>query len=165
MISYDSIAWYCMLLRCWLRLAGCVSQDALSCNHLENSWNQQQIYWDENLTKLFEESKGVIIRSIEDGIKSFEIDQWTCLMTDFSKTGIGYLLTQKRCSCEEINPYSCPGGWQVVLAGTQIYQRRRVSICSRRGWGVGCTMGFREYQTLYAGESEADSNHGPQTPR
>ena len=28
MISYDSIAWYCMLLRCWLRRAGCVSQDA-----------------------------------------------------------------------------------------------------------------------------------------
>ena len=24
MISYDSIAWYCMLLRCWLRRAGCV---------------------------------------------------------------------------------------------------------------------------------------------
>ena len=28
MISYDSIAWYCMLLRYWLRRAGCVSQDA-----------------------------------------------------------------------------------------------------------------------------------------
>ena len=28
MISYDSIAWYCMLLRCWLRRAGYVSQDA-----------------------------------------------------------------------------------------------------------------------------------------
>ena len=28
MISYDSIAWYCMLLRCWLRRAGCVSEDA-----------------------------------------------------------------------------------------------------------------------------------------
>ena len=28
MISYDSIAWYCMFLPCWLRRAGCVSQDA-----------------------------------------------------------------------------------------------------------------------------------------
>ena len=28
MIFYDSIAWYCMLLRFWLRRAGCVSQDA-----------------------------------------------------------------------------------------------------------------------------------------
>ena len=45
----------------------------------------KQIYWDENLTRLFEESKVVIIKSIEDGIKSFKIDQWTCLMT-----GIGY---------------------------------------------------------------------------
>ena len=79
----------------------------------------KQIYWDENLTRLFEESKVVIIKSIEDGIKSFKIDQWTCLMTDFSKTGIGYLLTQKRCLCEEINPYCCSGGWQVVLAGSR----------------------------------------------
>ena len=28
MIYYDSIAWHCMLLQCWLRRAGCVSQDA-----------------------------------------------------------------------------------------------------------------------------------------
>ena len=28
MISYDSIAWYSILLRCWLRRADCVSQDA-----------------------------------------------------------------------------------------------------------------------------------------
>ena len=79
----------------------------------------KQIYWEENLTRLFEESKVVIIKSIEDGIKSFKIDQLTCLMTDFSKTGIGYLLTQKRCLCKEINPYCCSGGWQVVLAGSR----------------------------------------------
>ena len=40
-------------------------------------------------------------------------------MPDFSKTGIGYLLTQKKCQCEEISPYCCPGGWQVVLAGSR----------------------------------------------
>ena len=79
----------------------------------------KQIYWDENLTKLFEESKVVIVKAIEDGIKSFKLDQWTCLMPDFSKTGIGYLLMQKRCTCEKINPYCCPGGWQVVLAGSR----------------------------------------------
>ena len=28
MISYDSFAWYCMLLWCWVRRAGCVLQDA-----------------------------------------------------------------------------------------------------------------------------------------
>ena len=40
-------------------------------------------------------------------------------MPDFCKTGIGYLLTQKKCQCEEINPYCCKGGLQVVLAGSR----------------------------------------------
>ena len=64
-------------------------------------------------------SKIIIVKAIEDGIKSFEINQWTCLMPDFSKSGIGYLLTQKKCSCKELNPYCCSGGWSVVLAGSR----------------------------------------------
>ena len=77
------------------------------------------IYWDENLTKLFEESKIVIISAIREGIKCFRAGDVTCLMPDFCKTGIGFLLTQKRCRCEKISPYCCPGGWQVVLAGSR----------------------------------------------
>ena len=41
MISHDSIAWYCMLLRCWLRRAGCVSQDVYILQkptHLHGKW-------------------------------------------------------------------------------------------------------------------------------
>ena len=79
----------------------------------------KKIYWDENLTRLFQESKEVIINAIKDGIKCFKMGEWTCLMPDFSKTGLGFLLTQKKCSCSEINPYCCPGGWQVVLAGSR----------------------------------------------
>ena len=79
----------------------------------------RKIYWDDNLTKLFEESKQVIIAAIADGIKSFKTGEWTCLMPDACKTGIGYLLSQKRCKCEEINPYCCTGGWQTVLAGSR----------------------------------------------
>ena len=79
----------------------------------------KQIYWDDNLTKLFEESKVIIINAIKEGIKCFKIGDWTCIMPDFCKTGIGFLLTQKRCKCENISPYCCPGGWQVVLAGSR----------------------------------------------
>ena len=52
----------------------------------------RQIYWDENLTALFEESKSVIVSAIQQGIRTFEMGKWTCLMPDFCKTGIGYLL-------------------------------------------------------------------------
>ena len=40
-------------------------------------------------------------------------------MPDFCKTGIGYLLMQKKCSCSKISPYCCEGGWQAVLAGSR----------------------------------------------
>ena len=46
----------------------------------------------------------------KQGIKSFKVGHWTCLMPDYCKTGLGFLLTQKRCSCSEINPYCCSGG-------------------------------------------------------
>ena len=79
----------------------------------------KQIYWDDNLTKLFEESKEVIIEAIESGIKTFEQGKWTCLLTDYSKTGIGFFLMQKKCKCQDITPYCCKTGWQLVLAGSR----------------------------------------------
>ena len=79
----------------------------------------KHIYWDDNLTKLFEESKEIIIEKIKEGIKCFDMEKWTCLMPDFCKTGIGFLLTQKQCLCSKIDPYCCSGGWKVVLAGSR----------------------------------------------
>ena len=79
----------------------------------------KQIYWDDNLTALFEESKLVILQAIKEGIRTFKMGSLTCLMPDFCKSGIGYLLMQKRCSCQKITPYCCTGGWQLVLAGSR----------------------------------------------
>ena len=86
---------------------------------LKPSVKGKQIYWDDNLTKLFEESKVIITEAIKEGIKCYRVGDWTCLMPDFCKTGIGFLLMQKRCKCEKISPYCCPGGWQITLAGSR----------------------------------------------
>ena len=43
----------------------------------------------------------------------------TCLQTDWSREGIGYLLLQKHCSCEPSNnPLCCTDGWKLVLTGS-----------------------------------------------
>ena len=68
---------------------------------LKPSMKAKGIYWDENLTKLFNESKVVIIEAIKNILKIFGLGNWTCLLTDFSKTGIGYFLMQKNCNCDE----------------------------------------------------------------
>ena len=46
-------------------------------------------YWDNNLSKLFEETKAHIANSIVDGITRFDLGRWTAIMTDWSKVGIG----------------------------------------------------------------------------
>ena len=68
-----------------------------------------RIYWDANLSELFRESKEVILREILKGIKTFNMEAATCLLTDWSKLGMGYMLMQKRCGCQEVNPYCCKG--------------------------------------------------------
>ena len=50
--------------------------------------------WDDTLQKLFEESKTVILDEICKGMKIFDKTKPTCLVTDWSKDGIGFWLLQ-----------------------------------------------------------------------
>ena len=42
-----------------------------------------------------------------------------CLATDWSKTGIGFWLLQKHCSCTRITPICCTEGWKTTLVGSR----------------------------------------------
>ena len=75
-------------------------------------------YWDEQLEDLFNELKTVLLSQVTDGIKSFDISKATCLQTDWSKEGIGYLLLQKHCNCpSDKGPTCCKEGWKLIYAG------------------------------------------------
>ena len=76
-------------------------------------------HWTEELQKAFEDSKEEIIRKVEHGIRTFDIKRKTCLQTDWSKTGIGFLLMQKTCDCETLTPLCCNDGWVVAYAGSR----------------------------------------------
>ena len=102
----------------------------------------KQIYLDDNLTALFQESKVVILNAIQEGIKTFDMGRWTCLMPDFCKTGLGYLLMQKRCKCEKISPYCCSGGWQVVLAGSRFTKDAETRYAPVEGEALACLFGL-----------------------
>ena len=49
----------------------------------------RKFYWDDTLDKIFDKLKLKIIKEIENGVKTFEVNKPTCLSTDFSRTGIG----------------------------------------------------------------------------
>ena len=76
--------------------------------------------WDDNLDKIFNDSKAKIVSLVEEGICTFDTSCRTCLQTDWSKDGIGYLLLQQYCECDPKNaPICCPDGWRLVYAGSR----------------------------------------------
>ena len=83
----------------------------------------RKFYLDATLDKLFEESKRNIIREIEEGVKTFEMNWAACLSTDYSKTGIGYFLFQKHCRCPTESDPNCGENHQkIILAGFRFTQ-------------------------------------------
>ena len=76
--------------------------------------------WTDELEALFQEAKRRIISQVKDGVRTYDISRPTCLQTDWSKEGVGYLLLQKYCSCPmEKAPVCCPEGWRLVFAGSR----------------------------------------------
>ena len=114
------------------------------------------IYWDENLTKLFEESKQVIAKSVADGIRTYDPNMWTCLATDWSKDGIGYMLTQKHCQCQTLTPLCCKEGWRLVLAGSRFTTGAESRYAPVEGEALGVSWALENTK-------QVDSGHRPQT--
>ena len=75
--------------------------------------------WDSTLNTLFEESKNTIIDEIKHGVRIFDKTKPTCLATDWSKTGIGFWLSQKHCECPGEKPFCCRTGWKTTFIGSR----------------------------------------------
>ena len=55
--------------------------------------------WTPTLREEFKLAKEEIIRRVKDGVRFYDIKWLTCVSTDWSKLGIGMLVTQKHCQC------------------------------------------------------------------
>ena len=76
--------------------------------------------WDDSMEKLFRETNQLLTEKCTAGIRAFELDRRTCLQTDWSKTGVGYLLLQQHCDCDTAKaPVCCKDGWKLVFAGSR----------------------------------------------
>ena len=110
-------------VRSWFGLVNQVSNYAQLRDHMAPFRvflrKSQKFYWNEELNRVFEESKAAIIRMIEEGVRIFDITKATCLRTDWSVRGIGYLLMQKNCTCKSDIPGCCHDGWGITLAGSR----------------------------------------------
>ena len=88
--------------------------------------------WSPDLEAAFQASKLEVVRQCEEGVRTFDPSLPTALATDWSKTGMGYWLTQKRCECPGNKPGCCNSGWQTVSVGSRFCsgaEQRYSPIC------------------------------------
>ena len=81
--------------------------------------NGERFTWSPELEDIFCESKDVIVKEIERGVRIFDKTKPTCIATDWSKEGIGFCFFQKHCRCSPIRPFCCNNGWKITLVGSR----------------------------------------------
>ena len=91
----------------------------------------KKFFWDDTLESLFQRSKEEIIRQVKQGVQAYDLRKPTCLTTDWCKTGIGFVLTQKHCKCSgPVNPNCGEGHWKLVHAGSRFTKENERDLFS-----------------------------------
>ena len=111
----------------------------------------------------FIQSKKEIIRLVEKGVKQFKPDLTTCLSTDFSKAGLGWILQQKNCKCTAVTPICCKVGWDLVLAGGRfnIPAEGRYSPTEGEALAIAVALENSKYYTLGCPKLFIATDHKP----
>ena len=119
--------------------------------------------WTPSLQESFETAKKEIVKLVEHGVKSFATDQWICLITDWSKHGIGYAMWQKRCTCTKIHPTCCPTGWVIISCASRFCTAAESRYHPIEGELLGVTWALQKsaYYTLGAKKLLVLVDHKP----
>ena len=106
--------------------------------------------WTNELQTAFETAKTEIVKLVAHGVTSFQLDAYTCIVTDWSRTGIGFVKWQKRCSCTLIHPTCCQGGWALITCGSRFCTAAETRYHPIEGelLGVTWTLEKTSYYTL-----------------
>jgi len=97
--------------------------------------------WNNQLEEIFQKSKQTIVNEIEESVRIFNETRPTCLVTDWSKTGIGFWLLQKHCICTQIRPFCCNTGWRTTLVGSRFTHPNEADVLHRARFFV---LGYEE---------------------
>ena len=85
-----------------------------------NLLSKNAVYaWNDALKAAFETAKKEIVALVSKGVKTFDINRPTAIVTDWSKSGLGFALWQKHCSCDKVHPSCCQSGWHLITCGSR----------------------------------------------
>ena len=145
-------------IRSWFGLVNQVSYAFASADHMlpfrQLLKPGTPFSWNDELEKLFQRSKLHIVKEIEEGVKIFDVSKPTCLVTDWSKTGIGFWLLQKHCICDEIKPFCCPTGWHTTLVGSRFTQSNESHYAPIEGEALAVADGLKKSRFFVLGCSK-----------
>ena len=119
--------------------------------------------WTESLQKTFEESKVNIVEAIKEGVKIYDVRRPTCLITDWSKKGVGYHLAQKHCKCESKLYGCCEDGWQITLAGSRFLRKEEENYVAIEGEALAVAWSLEQtrFFTLGCPDLTIITDHKP----
>ena len=84
-------------------------------------------------------------------------------VTDYSKSGLGWILQQKNCKCVKITPLCCEGGWDLILARGRfnIPAETRYSPTEGEALAVAVALENSRYYTLGCPKLIVATDHKP----
>ena len=120
-------------------------------------------YWDDTLEKAFNQSKTRLIELVKSGVQAFDTSLPTCLQTDWSKQGMGFVLLQKHCTCKLSDPNCCKEGWKITYAGSRFTTdaESRYSPIEGEATAVAWGLNKSRYFTLGCQNLMVATDHRP----
>ena len=103
-----------------------------------------KFFWTPVLEEAFQASKVAIIKAIREGVQIFDMSKLTCLRPDWSTSGIGYFLLQKKCICPSGIPDCCADGWHIVLAGSRFLSSAESRYAPIEGEALAVVWGLEQ---------------------
>ena len=127
---------------------------------------KEKFVWTEELDSAFENSKSQILDAIREGVKIFDVNRSTCLRTDWSKKGIGFLLAQKHCECGPDDSFGCcQDGWKITLAGSRFLSSAEKNYAPVEGEALAVAWALEQtrYFTMGCNKLKIIVDHKPLT--
>lgn len=123
--------------------------------------------WDKEVDKVFREVRVQMADRVEEGIKLFDPNKTTALLTDWCKHGLGFLMMQKQCSCpnKQVNEHAVlPHGMGGLHGGVEIHPHSRGELIPHRRQTSRCSRCSTQDKILHPGQPRSDSRHRPHAP-
>ena len=127
--------------------------------------NGNKVYWDDELQKIFQETKLRLCNLITEGLTFFDVKRKTAVVTDWSKTGIGFVILQKHCKCEDKSASSlcCLRGWRPVFCNSRHMDTKEQNYRPIEGEALAVEWALRKGKSFLLGNTDFDivTDHKP----